>query len=289
MSDQRYQRTFGPQAHYPNVIAYKRPPSSDLITVAGPCSVESPEQIEVIARELSRHGVKYLRGGVFRAGTYPRSKAFGWVDERLIAEFSRAAHDFGMKCVIEVLDYHPDSLRMVSKYADAYQIGARQMQNYTLLDILGRTKRTVFLKRNVGATLDEFLGSAEWLLRHNLCDPILIERGGSTYHNHVRWDLSISMIPAVKKITEIPIIVDASHGTGRRDLVEPMTLAGVAAGADGFLVEVHPDPDKSLSDSEQALPLEKYRELRWKAKRVSEIATCELDDHVTIEPGHLNA
>lgn len=245
------------------------PPPRDFISIAGPCSVESAEQIHTIAKELGRHGVKYLRGGVFRAGTYPGSN-FGWVDVRLIEEFSRAARENGMQNIIEVLDYNRDTFEIIEKYADCYQVGARQMQNYTLLRILGSTKRTVFLKRNVGATIDEFLGAAEHLLAGGLCNPILIERGSATNATHVRWDLSISMIPAIKAITKIPILIDASHGTGRRDLVEPMTLAGVAAGADGYLVEVHPDPEHSMSDSDQAWPLDDYHRLNQRVTALRE-------------------
>jgi 3-deoxy-7-phosphoheptulonate synthase len=261
MDDQFFpkRRIWGPMPHYPKVEKYKAP-DRGLISIAGPCSVESAEQIHTIAKVLGKLGVKYLRGGLFRAGTYPGNK-FGWVDTVLMNEFYRAATENGMQTIIEVLDYHPDSLKIIAPFAHAYQVGARQMQNYTLLRVLGATKRTVFLKRHPGSTLDEFLGAAEHLLTAGLCDPVLIERGSSTHMNHVRWDLSLSMIPAVQTITDIPIIVDASHGTGRRDLVKPMTLAGIAAGADGFLVEVHPLPEKSLSDSDQAYPLDQFESL----------------------------
>jgi 3-deoxy-7-phosphoheptulonate synthase len=171
-----------------------------------------------------------------------------------------------MFCVIEVLDYTEESLDMVSFYADCFQVGARQMQNYSLLKKLGKSKKTVFLKRNPGATLDEWLGSAEHLLSAGECYPVLIERGSATNANHVRWDLSISMIPAVKAISDIPIIVDGSHGTGRRDLVTPMSLAGVAAGADGMLVEVHTDPENSLSVKEQAIDPVTYQNLITKVR-----------------------
>ncbi len=266
-----YQRMWGPKPNYPLVQSYQPPDyGPGLITMAGPCSIESVEQIEIIAKELYRCNVKYLRGGIFRAGTYPSSK-FGFTDELLMAEFSRAARDYGMKCVMEVLDYHPEALKLYDKYADAYQVGARQMQNYTLLRVLGKKKRIVFLKRNMGSTLDELLGAAEHLLRGGQCEPILVERGTSTFLDHVRHDLSISLIAAVKKITKIPIIVDASHGTGRRDLVEPMTLAGIAAGADGYMVETHYNPEKSLSDATQAYPLDEFYTLNAKALRIHDI------------------
>ena len=255
-----YKRLFGPFPTYRKVEDYFPPYQNPFITVAGPCSVENAEQIHMIASSLGKLGIEYLRGGIFRVGTYPGSK-FGLVDEVLIHEFSRAAHENGMKTVIEVLDYHPETIMILTKYADAFQVGARAMQNYMLLRILGQSKRTVFLKRHPGSTMDEFLGSAEHLLAGGLCDPILVERGSSTHMNHVRWDLSISIIPAIKAITKMPIIIDPSHGTGRRDLVEPMALAGIAAGADGFLIETHPNPDKSLSDPDQAYPLEEFDDL----------------------------
>jgi 3-deoxy-7-phosphoheptulonate synthase len=266
MNEFSFRRQWGPVPKYHRVEKY-HPPERPFISIVGPCAVESVDQIHAIASELKKHKVEYLRGGVFRAGTYPGA-AFGSIPEIAIQEYSRAAHENGMKCIIEVLSYDPTFLNMAFKYADAFQVGARQMQNYPLLRILGSMKRTVFLKRNMGANIDEFLGAAEHLLSGGLCDPILIERGSSTYHTHVRWDASISMIPAVKSITKIPIIIDASHGTGRRDLVEPMTLAGVAAGADGFLVEVHPNPEKSLSDADQAYPLENFGNLKNKIDMV---------------------
>jgi len=268
----RFRRQWGPTPSYFKVEQYPYDPPKDLIIVSGPCSVESAEQIHAIAKKLSGLGVTYLRGGLFRAGTYPKGY-FGWVEESLINEYARAAHENNMRCVIEVLDYHPETIRLLSKYADAFQVGARQMQNYLLLKILGATKRTIFLKRHMGSTLDEFLGSAEHLLRGGACNPILIERGSSTYHNHVRWDLSVSMIPAIKAITKIPIIIDGSHGTGRRDLVEPMTLAGIAAGAHGCLIETHYDPEHSMSDADQAYPLNDLPALLDKIKKVRSAIT----------------
>lgn len=256
-----FRRHWGPAPTYPKVQSYKPPDqrigASTLLMIGGPCSVESAEQIHVIAQALSKKGVQYLRGGIYRAGTYPgRVKGYGLIDEVLIAEFSRAAHENGMKTVVEVLEYSPQAMAIYDKYGDAYQVGARQMQNYPLLRMLSHRKRPVFLKRAPGATIDEFLGSAEWLLQPGACDVVLIERGSATNATHVRWDLSISMIPAVKSLSKIPIIVDASHGTGRRDLVGPMTLAGIAAGADGFLIEAHTDPCNSISDADQAISLE---------------------------------
>lgn len=250
-------RRWGPDPKYPLVREYKRLFDHKLITVAGPCSVESSDQIQSIANVLGKCGIRYLRGGVFRAGTYPGNN-FGLVNEGLIRSFSDAAKLNSMDCVIEVLDYREPTFGIVLKYADVIQIGARHMQDYSLLHYVGQTGKPVFLKRNMGSTLDEFLGAAEHLLASGTKELVLIERGSSTFHNHVRWDLSISMIPAVKSITNIPIIVDASHGTGRRDFVKPMTMAGIAAGADGFLIETHADPKNSLSDADQAYPIYQF-------------------------------
>lgn len=251
-------RSWGPKPKIPLVEQYSPPIDQKFIVVAGPCSVESPEQIKDIAKVVAALGATHLRGGLFRAGTYPGDK-FGYVDEVLFKAFREAASTNGLKTIIEVLDYSPAQLSMVAEYADCFQIGCRSMQNYQLLRKVGAYGRQTFLKRHPGATIDEFLGAAEHLLVSSpYVQPVLIERGSSSHSNHVRWDLSISMIPAVQELTDIPIIVDASHGTGRRDLVEPMTLAGVAAGANGILVETHPDPEKSLSDADQAVGFDTF-------------------------------
>jgi 3-deoxy-7-phosphoheptulonate synthase len=250
-------------------MKYRRADPGKFTVIAGPCSVESVEQIERVAEFLVGHGVTHLRGGLFRAGTYP-GKNFGLVDPTLIRAFAKAARSRGFKPVIEVLDYTDRALDRVAPYADVFQVGCRQMQNYTLLRKLGRYRKPVFLKRHPGATIDEWLGAAEHLLVGGVEELALIERGSSTQATHVRWDLSISMIPAVKALTQIPVICDASHGTGRRDLVAPMARAGVAAGADGILVEVHPKPEKSLSDADQALPLLEFTSLMEQVAAIRE-------------------
>lgn len=267
MTDFSFKRVWGPTPKYPNVLAHPGPQDRSLITIAGPCSIESEDQIETICKELARVGVTYMRGGVFRAGTYPRDD-FGFKDG-LFEAWARIAKFHRLKIIVEVLDYR--DIPYIDSLADAFQVGARHMQDYTLLHELSKLDKPVTLKRAPGATLDEFLGAAEYLCRGR-CKPILIERGSSTHMNHVRWELSVSMIAAIKKMTGLPIIVDASHSGGRRDLVEPLTLAGIAAGADGFLVEVHPTPEQSLSDADQALPLSDFEWLLENAKAVREIA-----------------
>lgn len=256
-------RIHGPVPKYPTVLSIKEN-AQDMIVIAGPCSIEGPEQIETVAKELARCGVTYMRGGVYRAGTYPPEN-YGF-KPALLNLWSEIAKRHGLRIIVEVLDI--EQVNLMADKADAFQVGARHMQDYHLLDILSRQEKPVSLKRNMGATVDEFLGAAEYLVRNGKRNIILIERGSATHMNHVRWDLSISTIPTVKQLTGIPIIVDASHGTGRRDLVEQMTYAGMAAGANGFLLEVHPDPEKSISDSDQAMPLDRFEDILDNARRL---------------------
>lgn len=264
-------RTWGPKPNYPTVEKVQ-PWQGGLITVAGPCSVESPALIDRIARAIARlppGGFTLLRGGVWRAGTYPPpSKEFGLRRERL-RWLKAAGKAHGLKTVAEVIDIR--DLETIDRHVDAFQVGARQGQGYTLLTELAKQKKPVILKRGAGMKLDEFLGAAEYLVRGK-CMTILVERGGASIHDHVRWDLCVSMIPAIKQITGLPVLVDASHGTGRRDLVAPMTYAGMAAGADGFLVEVHPEPEKSCTDTDQAFPLVRLGTLRHRAQAVRSAA-----------------
>lgn len=254
MSDFLIRRTWGPTPNYPNVCTGDSKTPEKTIVITGPCSVEGADQIAKIVPVLKDCGVTFARGGVFRAGTYP-GENFG-LQDTILKQWAFAVREAGLRTIVEVLDIR--EIDRIEPYADAFQIGARHCQDYALLKELSWSHKTVTLKRGMGMTLDEFLGAAEYLTRGR-CTPILIERGSATHMNHCRWDLSISLIAAVKLMTKIPILVDASHGTGRRDLVIQMTLAGIAAGADGFLMEVHPDPEKSLSDADQALPLEKLK------------------------------
>lgn len=263
-----HKRTWGPIPNYPLVKAYKN--VNKFVVVAGPCAVESIEQIHQMADFVGRYGATHLRGGIFRAGTYP-GKSFGLIDQDIIKHYYGAAKFAKLQNIVEVLDYSQKSLDKISPYADCFQVGCRQMQNYTLLRMLGEYKKPVFLKRHPGSTLDELLGSAEHLLTGGVEELYLIERGSSTHMNHVRHDLSLSLIGASKVITEIPVICDASHGTGRRDLVESMTLAGVASGSGGILVEVHSDPDNSLSDSDQAIDPESFKKIMKKVKLIREV------------------
>jgi 3-deoxy-7-phosphoheptulonate synthase len=246
-------RSFGPTPNYPLVEKYEHP-NNHWPVISGSCSVESRDQVFEIAKIVKDCGATHLRGGVFRAGTYPSDKIpFGWVSPFLIQSFHEAALKNGLQNIIEVLDYSDESFELIKDYCHAFQIGARSMQNYSLLSKVGKYGKPVFLKRNTGSTVDEWLGAAEYLLRNGVKELYLIERGSSTFHNDVRWTPCIHTIPSVRSVSKIPVIVDASHGTGRSDLVGPMTLAGVAAGAGGVLIECHTQPEKSISDAEQAI------------------------------------
>lgn len=254
-----YKRSFGPTPKYDLVKEYKRP-NDDFVLIGGPCSVECENQIFQIALNIHNKGVTHLRGGVFFAGTYPGGN-FGWKRLDLIEFYHQISKEFGLKNIIEILDYTDDSFENVLKFADCVQIGARSMQNYTLLKKAAEYGKPVFLKRHPGSTMDEFLGSAEYLLKYGCKELYLIERGSVSHTNHSRWDLSVSMIPAIKTITDIPVIGDPSHGTGRRDIVANMAFACVAAGADGLLIETHYDPENSHSDADQAVDLIEFEKI----------------------------
>jgi 3-deoxy-7-phosphoheptulonate synthase len=259
-------RNWGPSPKY-NLVKEYKPKFKSFTVIAGPCSVENIHQVTDLAWVLALNGATHLRGGVFRAGTYP-GQNFGFIDWGLIEQTHNVAKNLGLKNIIEVLDYSENSLEKIAQHADCFQVGCRQMQNYQLLRNLGPYKKPVFLKRHPGSTIDEFLGAAEHLLVGGVEELYLIERGSSGNATHVRWDLSVSMIPAIQAITNIPILIDASHGTGRRDLVSPMTLAGVAAGANGVLVEVHNDPENSLSDADQAIRPNDFAQLMSTVRKI---------------------
>lgn len=256
-------RLFGPTPKYELVKQYERP-NNDFVLIAGPCSMESTEQLTKIADCVKDHAT-HLRSGVFRAGTYEGSK-FGWIEKELIKSFHDIAKQRNLKNIIELLDYR--DIDWICEYADCLQVGARQTQNYTLLKEVGKSGKPVFLKRNMGMTVDEFLGAANYVLNAGCKDLYLIERGSSTYHQDTRWTPTVHLIPSIKSICNVPVIWDASHACGRRDIVPSVCLAGVAAGANGILIETHYDPDKSISDSDQALSLIEYETLMNKVKNV---------------------
>jgi len=265
----KFKRTFGPKINYPLVEKYKHP-NNNFTIITGSCFCESKELVWSMAKQADEMGATHLRSGVYRAGTFP-PKEMGFIDEKLLLAHRESAHFYGLKNIMDILDYSDESMDLFNKYADCFQVGARAMQSYALLKKVAGYGKPVFLKRHVGCTVDEWLGAAEYLLKYGCKELYLIERGSSTFHNDVRWTPCLHVIPSVKSICKIPVIIDASHSTGRRDLIEPITLAGVAAGAKGLLVEIHDEPDKSLSDSEQAIYPSDLQNILNKAKKIREI------------------
>jgi 3-deoxy-7-phosphoheptulonate synthase len=228
-----------------------------VVVMAGPCSVESREQIERSADVVAAAGASVIRGGAFKPRSSPYSfQGLGEEGLRLLRE---AADRRGLLVVSEVMD--ASQIPLVARYADILQVGARNMQNFNLLRELGKLRKPVLLKRGIAATIEELLLSAEYILAGGNYDVILCERGIRTFETYTRNTMDISAIPVVKKLSHLPIVADPSHGTGRRDKVAPMARAAVAAGADGLLLEVHPDPDRALSDGAQSLKPEQFEEL----------------------------
>ncbi|MEN3339766.1 MAG: 3-deoxy-7-phosphoheptulonate synthase [Acidobacteriota bacterium] len=221
----------------------------EVIVMAGPCSAENEQQVEAAAVAVKRAGAKVLRGGAFKPRSSPYS--FQGLGEEGLRMLRGAADRHHLKLVSEVMDI--SQLEMMVKYSDILQVGARNMQNYTLLRELGHARTPVLLKRGISATIEEWLLSAEYILAGGNMDVMLCERGIRTFESYTRNTLDISAIPVVRKLSHLPILVDPSHGTGLRDKVAPMARAAVAAGADGLLIEVHHDPDHAMSDGAQSL------------------------------------
>jgi 3-deoxy-7-phosphoheptulonate synthase len=221
----------------------------EVIVMAGPCSAENEAQVNATAAAVKRAGAKALRGGAFKPRSSPYS--FQGLGEEGLRLLRDAANTHDLKLVTEVMDI--SQMEVIDRYADIFQVGARNMQNFTLLRELGRTRKTVLLKRGISATIEEWLLSAEYVLAGGNTEVILCERGIRTFETSTRNTLDISAIPIVKQLSHLPVFVDPSHGTGRRDKVAPMARAAVAAGADGLLIEVHSDPDKAMSDGAQSL------------------------------------
>jgi len=228
-----------------------------VVVMAGPCSVESRDQIERSAEVVARAGAQVIRGGAFKPRSSPY--AFQGLGEDGLHMLREAADRNGLLVVSEVMDL--TQVPLVAQYADILQVGTRNMQNFNLLRELGRQRKPVLLKRGISATIEELLLSAEYILAGGNYDVILCERGIRTFETYTRNTMDISAIPVVKKLSHLPIVADPSHGTGRRDMVAPMGRAAVAAGSDGLLVEVHPDPDHALSDGAQSLRFEQFEEL----------------------------
>ena len=233
--------------------------------VAGPCAVESLEQTLTVARAVKAQGAHLLRGGAFKPRTSPYS--FQGLGEEGLRILASAREETGLPIVTEAID--EASLDLVERHADAIQIGARNMQNFSLLKRAGRAKKPVLLKRGLAATLEEFLMSAEYVLSEGNYDVILCERGVRTFSDFSRNTLDLAVVPAVKQISHLPILVDPSHGTGRRDKVAPMSRGAAAVGADGLIVEVHHDPDRALSDGPQSITPDQFGALVGELRQIT--------------------
>jgi 3-deoxy-7-phosphoheptulonate synthase len=236
-----------------------------VVVMAGPCSVESREQIERSAEVVASAGACVIRGGAFKPRSSPYS--FQGMGEEGLQLMRAAADRHSLLVVSEVMEI--SQIPLVAQYSDILQVGARNMQNFNLLRELGKQRKPVLLKRGIAATIEELLLSAEYILSGGNYDVILCERGIRTFETYTRNTMDISAIPVVKKLSHLPMIGDPSHGTGRRDKVAPMARAAVAAGADGLIVEVHPDPDHALSDGAQSLRPDQFTELMGQLRMIA--------------------
>jgi 3-deoxy-7-phosphoheptulonate synthase len=235
--------------------------------VAGPCSIESREQAFAIADQVAAAGAQFFRGGAFKPRTSPYAfQGLGIEALQILAEVRERT---GMRIITEAIDN--ESLELVVEYADVIQIGARNMQNYSLLKKAGRTRKPVLVKRGMSATLDEFLMSAEYVMSEGNYQVILCERGVRTFADHTRNTLDLSIVPAVQRLSHLPILVDPSHGTGKRNKVVPLARAAVAVGADGIMVEVHHEPEKALSDGPQSIYPQQFRDMMDELEQIATV------------------
>jgi 3-deoxy-7-phosphoheptulonate synthase len=229
----------------------------NLAIIAGPCSIESETQIDEIAAFIASKGVRFLRGGAFKPRTSPYD--FQGLGKQGLQFMQRAAERYGLVSVSEVMD--TQDIELVAEHVDVLQVGARNMQNYSLLKLLGKIKQPVFLKRGCSATYADVLMSAEYILQSGNPNVILCERGIRTFETYTRNTLDLAAIVVLQQLSHLPVVVDPSHGTGRRELVIPMSLAAVTAGAAGLMIEVHPSPDQSISDAKQTISFEMFEVL----------------------------
>jgi 3-deoxy-7-phosphoheptulonate synthase len=239
----------------------------ELVVTAGPCAVESMEKTLIVARRVKAAGAHLLRGGAYKPRTSPYS--FQGLGEEGLQILAAAREETGLPIVTEAVDL--ESLDLVEKYADAIQIGARNMQNFSLLRRAGQARKPVVLKRGMSATLEEFLMAAEYVLSEGNYAVVLCERGVRTFSDFSRNTLDLAVVPAVKGLSHLPILVDPSHGTGRRDKVSPLSRAAVAVGADGVMVEVHHDPNKALSDGPQSITPDMFEALMAELRQIAPV------------------
>ena len=242
---------------------------SDLAIIAGPCALENREQVFSTAEAVAATGARFFRGGAFKPRTSPYAfQGLGVDGLKMLAE---VRDQYDLNIVTEAMDEH--GVDAVEKYGDCIQIGARNMQNFSLLKYAGKTRKPVLLKRGLSATLDELLLAAEYIMAEGNYEVILCERGIRTFAAHARNTMDLSIVPAVHRLTHLPVIVDPSHGTGHNYLVAPMARAGVAVGADGLIIEVHPRPEEALCDGAQALTFAQFGELAAQLKALHEVAS----------------
>ena len=251
----------------------------DLAIVAGPCSIESRDQAFAIAEQVAASGAQFFRGGAYKPRSSPYAfQGLGLEALRIMAEIRNR---YGLRIVNEALDN--ESLELVAEYADVIQIGARNMQNFSLLKRAGKLRKPVLLKRGLSATLEEFLMSAEYVMSEGNYEVILCERGVRTFTDHARNTLDLSIVPAIQRVSHLPIMVDPSHGTGRRDSVLPMARAAVATGADGILVEVHNQPDKALSDGQQSIYPIQFARMMDEIAQIAPIVSRQLPRGIHVD------
>ncbi|HEV8133887.1 MAG TPA: 3-deoxy-7-phosphoheptulonate synthase [Pyrinomonadaceae bacterium] len=241
----------------------------ELAIIAGPCAIESRAQAFAIAEAVRRSGARFFRGGAYKPRTSPY--AFQGLGEEGLKILADVREAYGLKIVTEALD--EPGVDLVERYGDVIQIGARNMQNFSLLRRAGKAKLPVLLKRGLSATLDEWLLAAEYIMAEGNYQVVLCERGIRTFAQHTRNTLDLAAIPAVRRISHLPVIVDPSHGTGKNFMVTPLARAGVAVGADGLIIEVHDQPEHALSDGAQALTLDQYEQLVSEVRSIHEVIT----------------
>ncbi|MFL6542037.1 MAG: 3-deoxy-7-phosphoheptulonate synthase [Chthoniobacterales bacterium] len=239
----------------------------DLALIAGPCAIESRAQAFAVAEAVQRSGAKFFRGGAFKPRTSPYE--FSGLGEEALKILQEVRERFGLKIVTEALDVV--GVELVERYADMIQIGARNMQNFSLLKRAGRSRLPVLLKRGMAATIDEWLLAAEYIMGEGNYNVVLCERGVRTFAQHTRNTLDLAAVPAIRRISHLPVIVDASHATGKNYMVAPLARAGVAAGADGVLVEVHDNPDVALCDAAQALTIHEYEAMAHQLRAIHDV------------------
>jgi 3-deoxy-7-phosphoheptulonate synthase len=251
----------------------------NLAIMAGPCAIETREQAFIVAEQVAAAGAQFFRGGAYKPRTSPY--AFQGLGEEALKIMAEIREAFGMRIVSEAMD--SESLALIEEYADVIQIGARNMQNYSLLREVGRTRKPVLLKRGMSATLEELLMAAEYIMSEGNYQVVLCERGVRTFVDHTRNTLDLSIVPAVQRLSHLPIIVDPSHGTGKRNKVVPLARAAVAVGADGLVIEVHHQPDKALSDGAQSIYPQQFADMMGEVRQIARILHREVPDGIRIE------